>query len=904
MLRKILFVLGLVALMGGYVYAQNATIKGKITEMDGKTPIEFATVRLLQDGNLMLGVVTDEKGNYTLSPVASGKYDLVVTYVGYQDYILQGLEISGNATKIQDVSLGSKDQILEAVTVTAERPIFEPGQVTSEQRISSEEIELMAGKSIGDILATMSGVTTSAGGTSFRGNRPGSGTYIVDGIEVSMAPPRTGWSGVALIQGAVPAEYASDAVIEIETRGYTPVHHGSVEATGSIDGFNNFSLVFYLTGPIAKRQDGSVLLGYALSGGGSYGSGGSIRGGTYRASQETIDYLIENPYRSIVGGTSASQVTSNLNYVTKYQEGEILSLEEKKRRRVQNAWSASGALSGKIDIKASDNFDIMLRGNVSYGKGKSWDFSNSLFNSINNGMSEDLNWDVNARITHRIKTDPNSIVKNVYYRLYGYYFQGRSKAYSDRHKDNLFDYGYIGKFVYNRENYYGLTTVEYEGQERTVYELQAFQVMDIEFEASDKNIELAKYTEDAKNRAGGSFTRTTNFSAEEILHMYGGLLNGETTSSISTPAYGLFRSPGIPYNSYGHSFSDRVAAKAAFSFDIGDHSIKIGFDFEQSISRSHSISPVGLWQIMRNVTNRHIIDLNDSLPIYHVDENGRFTDTIDYPRLVNETAQATFDKNLREKLRQASNGTVEEWSTKLIDIDQYDPSMYSLDMFGPEDLFNNGNSILSFYGYDYTGKNTLNTPITMDNMKEWFKGGSSYPDFSNIGAYKPLRISAYIQDKFAIKSLFFDLGIRIDVFDKNQPYVKDMYLYSDAYTVGEALNAGKISSRINLPDFIKKNPDDYYIYVTKIEGDISDENITAYRSGNVWYDPSGREVTDPNSLVKSGNPELLPLLKESSGTNEDITKVRWNAFDDYTPTFENGGISLSPRIAFAFTVAE
>jgi outer membrane receptor for ferrienterochelin and colicin len=890
MLRKILFVLGLVALMSGYVYAQNATIKGKVTEMDGKTPIEFATVRLLQGGNLVLGVVTDERGNYTLSPVASGKYDLVVTYVGYQDHIIQGYEISGNATKIEDISLGSKDQILEAVVITAERPIFEPGQVTSEQRISSEEIELMAGKSIDNILATMSGVTTSSGGTSFRGNRPGSATYIVDGIESTIAPPRTGWSGFALIQGAVPAEYASDAVIEIEMKGYTPVHHGSVEVTGSVDGFNDFSMVFYLTGPIAKRQDGSVLLGYALSGSGGYGSGGAIRGGSYRASQETIDYLVANPYRNIVGGTTSSQVTSNLNYVTKYQEGEILSLEEKKRRRVQNAWSASGALSGKIDIKASNNFDIMLRGDISYSKGKSWDFSNSLFNSINNGMSESLVWDVNARITHRIKTDPNSIVKNVFYRLYGYYYQGRSKSYSDRHKDNLFDYGYIGTFEHDMGNYYALENVEYEGQERTVNVLQTYYVTGVTFTPSDKNPELAEYTKNALARAG-------SFTNDDVIRTYGGLLNG--ISFASSPAYGLFTAPGIPYNGYAHSFSDRVAAKAAFSFDIGDHSIKFGFDFEQSISRSHSISPIGLWQIMRNVTNRHIQDLNDSLPNYHTDENDRFTDTIDYPRLVNQTAQSKFDSKLRDLLGVDAT----EW----IDIDAIEPSYYTknggLALFGPEDLFNDGNSIISYYGYNYTGDKTLNTPITMSNMKEWFSGGSTYPDFSNIGAYKPLRISAYIQDKFAIKSLFFDLGIRVDVFDRNQPYVKDMYLYSDAYTVGEALNEGKISSGINLPDFIKKDPDNYYIYVTDINGEISDESITAYRSGKVWYDPLGREVTDPNSLVKSGSPELLPLLKESPG-DKDITQVRWDAFDDYTPTFENGGISLSPRIAFAFTVAE
>jgi hypothetical protein len=191
----------------------------------------------------------------------------------------------------------------------------------------------------------------------------------------------------------------------------------------------------------------------------------------------------------------------------------------------------------------------------------------------------------------------------------------------------------------------------------------------------------------------------------------------------------------------------------------------------------------------------------------------------------------------------------------------------------------------------------------MDDMKRWFSGGSVPPDFSEIGAYKPIRISAYIQDKFAIKSLFFDLGIRLDVFDRNQPYLKDMYLYSDAYTVADLQNTGRISS-IDIPKAIAEQPNDYYLYVREGNSDITNENVIAYRSGKVWYDASGNEITDPNTLARAaGISELSPILKES-GTSEDITKVRYNAFDNYIPTFKNGGISLSPRIAFAFTVAE
>ena len=39
-----------------------------------------------------------------------------------------------------------------------------------------------------------------------------------------------------------------------------------------------------------------------------------------------------------------------------------------------------------------------------------------------------------------------------------------------------------------------------------------------------------------------------------------------------------------------------------------------------------------------------------------------------------------------------------------IDIDQYDPSIYKFDMFSPDELLNGGNSFVSYWGFDHTGK--------------------------------------------------------------------------------------------------------------------------------------------------------------------------------------------------------
>jgi len=75
MLKKILFTLGIAIVMGNYASAQNATIKGKVTESDGKTPVDFATIQLMQGGQLVLGAIADVNGNYTYPTPQGTRYN-------------------------------------------------------------------------------------------------------------------------------------------------------------------------------------------------------------------------------------------------------------------------------------------------------------------------------------------------------------------------------------------------------------------------------------------------------------------------------------------------------------------------------------------------------------------------------------------------------------------------------------------------------------------------------------------------------------------------------------------------------------------------------------------------------------------------------------------------------------
>ena len=871
---KKIYILGLILLMTGYTFAQS-TLKGKVTDEKGEE-VMYATIKLMQSDAMIVATQTDEDGNYTLKPIPPGKYDLEVSYAGCATVRIKDLEFSRSTVQYQNAKIDC-GTLLDEIVITSEKAIFEIDQTEKSQSMGAEEMKQMSGHSIDNALNTMSGLTTnSSGETSVRGNRTGQLVYMVDGSRASSQPALSGVANVNMITGGIPAKYGDGAgFVEIETKSAARQLRGSVDLYDRINGYYYGGLQFDLSGPILKgpKKNGEkrkiTSAGFVLSGSASYNPGNNYyRGGSYRAPQSLIDELIANPLRIEDDGTTYQ----NTLYITKDQW--------EKKKRIDNAQSCGGSVMAKLDFRTK-YVDVIARGEFSFSNGQSWSFANSLYNSVNNGFSESWSSGGMVRLTQRFKSTDSSLLKNAYYRIQFAYTHQQGKSYSKQHKDNLFDYGYIGQIRRTAIPTYELGSDTMNGHlYSNVYRLTAFAYQIDTFIASDKNPAMAKYTQNVFDKFG------KNIRYFEHIQQLGGLLNGESASS----AYGLFAAPGVVYNGYGTSASDLMEFNASLSFDIKDHAIEMGYQYYQTMSHSFSVSPRGLWTLMRELTNSHIAELStEAIPTM---DNGVFTDTLNYNRLVNKAGQSTFDRNIRAKVGAAED----EW----IDIDSYDPSTYSLDMFSAEELLNNGNSYISYYGYDYTGKHLNNKSITMNDMQKWFNGEDGNRDFTTIGAYKPIYMAGYIQDHFAIRSLFFNIGVRMDINDPNQPVVKDMYLYREAYTTKEVkqMNA-TFKNSYTIPASIG---DDYTIYVK--DPTASELEVTAYRNGTSWYDAQGNEVTDPTDLANiAKTTHLTPYLKEMPGES-DQTKVSYKAFQEYTPTLKNGGISFAPRLSFSFAVSD
>lgn len=122
MIRKKLMLL-IMSLMVTTAFAQRVTVSGRVTETDGKTPIEQATVQILSlpDSTYINGCVTNPKGNFTLPAVRPGQYAIKFSFVGYMSKV-QSVNLTRNKTQVNlgTVTLADDAVMLKEAVVVAQ----------------------------------------------------------------------------------------------------------------------------------------------------------------------------------------------------------------------------------------------------------------------------------------------------------------------------------------------------------------------------------------------------------------------------------------------------------------------------------------------------------------------------------------------------------------------------------------------------------------------------------------------------------------------------------------------------------------------------------------------------------------------------------------------------------------
>ena len=856
-------------------------IQGKVINQKTGKPVAYANVVAVQDGSQVGGSTTDETGEYSIKPLDAGSYKIVATFTGFKKKSVTGVKVNSGDIAFVDVKMAPSGYQTETVEKVAYKEPLIQKTTGADDVTSAEEIKKLPSRGVQGIATTVGGVYQSPGGGALnvRGSRGSATDYYIDGVKVrgSTNLPQSAIQEVSVTTGGIPAQYgdATGGIISITTRGPRPEYNGSIEAVSS--GFKSGDEVYGLdsygynlvegniSGPIWKRADSSEnsqpIMGFMLSA--NYTHQVDPRPTArpnWVVKDDVKDSLIQNPLRR--GGPQQGA----------FQNAEFLTQDDfRKQSWRPNAASDQLSLSGKIDVNLAEMTNLTFGGNFNYSKRRGTPYNSSAFNYSNNPLAVDLDWRAFAKFSQRLRTEGDnkkgdaSTLSNVYYQLQVDYSKETARREDAKHGDNLFNYGYIGKFKVQKTRSYDFRPNGYKVHD-------GFRDTLVTFEPSDKNRAMAATTEQYFNLYDDPDGRYENF---DQVQQNNGLLNGDQPGSV----YDIWTNVGTRSNSYNRQNNSQLRFTGRGSADIGDHALQIGFEYEQRVDRSFGIAPVGLWTRMRQLANFHIEELNrdDSLR----SQDGQFTQ-VDYKRNVGSD-QRYFDEQLRKSLGYDVRGR------DYIQVDSISPDHYSLDMFSADELLNNGDNLVSYYGYDHTGEELDKDPsfedffrATQDGTGENGEGGvRSRP----IGAYRPIYMAGYIMDEFTLDDIVFNVGLRVSRFDANQKVLKDKYLTKQAHTVEEK------------PDFGGGHPstvgDDAVIYVD----DASDPStVKGYRSGEDWFNANGEPVNDPE--VVAGPTGIQPYLVNPE-KNTDGKKVSVDAFEDYEPQ-----VNLLPRIAFSFNVRD
>ncbi|MFA7081784.1 MAG: TonB-dependent receptor [Bacteroidales bacterium] len=856
---------------------------GTITDAKTGEPMPFVNVIVEQGGQQKGGAQTDLDGNYQIKPLNAGNYDVIASFVGYKKAMKTGVRVTatgyspGGSLGLEPTSTSIDEVVITGYVV----PLLESGTAETGKRITNEDIDKMSANSVDAIIATVGGISDVDGGAGTARGEGGMVTYV-NGVakKGSVNLPKAAIAEIQVILGGTPARYGESigGTTNITLRPPENKLSGMLryQTSEPLDTRGYHRVEFYLSGPLYKTVNDGIeksIIGFRLSGYNSYSQDGLSRPSDsyfYMLKKDKQDFLNANPL-------TLDPVSGAV-----YNTAAFLRLDDFEQvGRKPNMWSNGIYLEGGLDIRFSDNSILQINGEYINSIGKNPSGSSMLLNNNNNSESKGNSFQIMADFTQKFSSpSETSKIKNIIFNMNGSFERAYNESFSANHGDDIFKYGYVGTFNTLKRNTYALTRMEVNGVMQDVMEHNGWLDYQVDFKPSDANPGLSRYTWQLYNDPNFSSIRSSLINYDYI-RSYSGLTNGDRPSSIYQMFPGSFSwtNVGTPTSGFSKSETQNVYLSAKVSADIGKHSLEFGFQYDQTTSRAYSIGASSLWTIMKQEANSHILYRDLENPI--IDNSGSIP-YVTYNRAYDQASQTYFDRALRDKLGLSVDGT------EFIDIDSYDPSTFSLDMFSADELFNNGgdNSIVSYYGYDHRG----NMVKGKQNLQSFF----SDPTNRTLGAWQPIYMAGYVQDQFYFKDLIFNIGFRVDRFDGNQMGLKDDYLLYSSYTAGE----------LEIPNRPSSIGDDYVVYVNSLSGSttVSDAGkdgfIRGYRNGNTWYNSNGEIVSNPTDISgSSGQP--LPFRKGRLNDTGLPYEISTDAFEDYKPQ-----VIVMPRIAFSFPVSD
>ncbi len=259
------------------------TIRGKVIDVDSKSPIIGANIILL-NSETFIAAASGVDGNFRLEKVPVGRQGIKITSIGFEDAMMNNIIVTSGKEVVLTIELREKITTTETVEIVAETDKTKANNdlvTVSSRNFQAEETGRYAG-SRGDpskMVANYAGVSSGNDARNdiiVRGNSPLGVLWRLEGVDIPnpnhfSAQGATGGPISMLnnnilgnsdfLTGAFPAEYGNKtaAVFDLKLRNG---NNEKNEFTGQL-GINGVELG--AEGPISKKQGSSYLINYRYS---------------------------------------------------------------------------------------------------------------------------------------------------------------------------------------------------------------------------------------------------------------------------------------------------------------------------------------------------------------------------------------------------------------------------------------------------------------------------------------------------------------------------------------------------------------------------------------------------------------------------------------------------------------
>ncbi len=265
------------------IYSQNTgKLTGKI--IDGADNEPLIGVNIILKGTYY-GAASDVNGNFTISNIAPGEYNITVSFIGYKTMEYTGYKIIAGKTTELNVKMSTTSLTLDQdVVVIGSKPLMDVNETQSKTTITSDDIKNSVVENIQDIVSQQAGIVHSDNEIHIRGGRAYENAYLLNGVSVQDPLAGTGFGlqlstnaikEVEVITGGINAEYgqATSGVVNVKTKeggdtysGYISYKTDNIGSKSSPHVFNNKALEIDLGGPEPITSSILPLLGINLPG--------------------------------------------------------------------------------------------------------------------------------------------------------------------------------------------------------------------------------------------------------------------------------------------------------------------------------------------------------------------------------------------------------------------------------------------------------------------------------------------------------------------------------------------------------------------------------------------------------------------------------------------------------------